>query len=368
MYTNLSTLRHALRLGIPALLLTIGSSRLAIAQDPPPTRLPGMTVTATPMPGPKIMVGVVRDTAGFPVPGAEVIIPGLARRLIANGEGIFRFDSVPKGKHTMRARKLGYAPQIREFTVDSAGGLAEFELMPLARALPAMVSASERPGITGVVGDTAYEVIPGVTVTALGGGLHTESDSSGKFYIPAKGGSHMVRFTKPGYADKLVTVTYPADSGRRISVWMSPKTIGTPIREVHNFDDLSERIAWTKPQNRLVYTHEQLVNFGSEWVYDAVQSAASRFNSREPYSRDCMVMVNGGPAIANLSHLTVDEVETVEIYGSGSDVARGTPRTRTLAGRGRAIASPQPAMSNTNRASIENGPRVCPSAVYVWLR
>jgi hypothetical protein len=368
MYTNLSTSRRALQLSIAALLLTIGTPRFAIGQDPPPpTRLPGMTVTATPMPGPKIMVGIVRDTSGFPIPGAEVIIPGLERRLIANDDGVFRFDGVPKGKHTMRARKMGYAPQIREFVVDSTGGIAEFELMPLARALPAMVSSSERPGITGVVGDTAYDPIPEVIVRDLGGGLHAASDSNGSFYVAAKGGSHMVRFTKPGYIDKLVSVTYPADSGRRISVWMQPKTAETPVREFHNFDDLAERVAWTKPQNRLIYTHEQLVKLGSEWVYDAVQSAASRFNAREPYSRDCMVVVNGGPAIANLSHLTVDEIETVEIYGGGSSVTRGTPRTTTLGKRGRAAATVQPAMSNRDRATIENGTRNCPM-VYVWLR
>jgi len=368
MYTKLSTVRHALRLGTLAPLLTIGLPQLLSAQDPPPARLPGMISTATPLPGPKIMIGVVRDTAGLPIPGAEVIIPGLARRLIANGDGIFRFDDVPRGKHTMRARKLGYAPQIREFLVDSAGGIAEFELMPLAHALPAVVSGSERPGISGIVGDTAFESVADVFVRAVGDGLHATSDSSGRFYIPAKGGSHMVRFSKPGYLDKLVSVTYPADSGRRILVWMQPMTRDIPMREVHNFDDLQERVSQTKPQNRLVYTHEQLEKFGSEWVYDAVQSAASRFNSREAYSRDCMVIVNGGPSIANLSHLTVDEVETVEIYGHGSDIRRGTPGTVSLGKKGVPVAQAQPSISNTNRAVIENGTRVCPSAVYVWLR
>ena len=367
MYTILSTARHALRLAIPATLLTIGSPRVLLAQDPP-TRLPAIISTATPLPGARIMLGIVRDTAGFPIPGAEVIIPGLAKRLVANGDGVFRFDDVPKGRHTMRARKLGYAPQVREFTVDTAGGIAEFELLPLARALPPVVSSSDRPGISGIVGDTAFESIADVVVRAVGGGLHTISDSSGRFYIPAGGGSHLVRFTKPGYVDKLVSVTFPSDSGRRIMVWMQPLTRDIPLREFHNFDDLGERVSQTKPQNRLIYTHDQLEKFGSEWVYDAVQSAASRFNSREQYSRDCMVIVNGGPSITNLSHLTVDEVESVEIYGAGSDIRRGTPGTVTLGARGRPTPRGQPSMSNANRAVIENGTRACPPAVYVWLR
>jgi hypothetical protein len=359
MYTNVSTARHALQLSLPALLLTIGSPRVTRAQQPP-TRLPGMVVTATPMPGPKIMTGVVLDTTGTPIPGAEIIIPGVSKRLYSDANGVFRFDGVPRGKHTMRARKLGYAPQIREFAVGDSGGVAEFELVPMARALPAVVSSVDRPGISGIVGDTAFDPLVASSIRVVGAGLHTETDSLGKFYLAARGGSHMVRIGKEGYLDKLVSVTYPADSGRRITVWLQPKTADTPVREAHNLDDLQERLAWQKPQRRLIYTHEQLEKFGSEWVYDAVASAASRFNQREPYSRDCMVMVNGGPSIANLSHLTIDEVETVEIYGAPSvprlPSARPGPRGATGAG-----------MTNNDRAAIENGSRNCPT-VYVWLR
>src|SRR4051812_2814253 len=183
MYTNLSTVRHALRLGFPVLLLTIGSSNL-LAQDPPPlTRIRGVTVTATPLPaGPNVMVGVVRDTAGFPIPGAEVIIPDLKLRLLANGEGIFRFEGVRNGKHVMRARKVGYAPQVREFALDSAGGVAEFELVPVTTSLAPVVAWSDRPGISGVVADTAFQPIAGAFVRLLGEGQHAETDSAGRYY------------------------------------------------------------------------------------------------------------------------------------------------------------------------------------------
>lgn len=369
MYTNVPTLRRAVRSGYSVLLLTIGSSQAAAGQDPP-ARLPGMVVTATPMPGPKIMVGIVRDTSGHPIPGAEIIIPGYARKLYSNAEGIFRFDDVPRGKHTMRARKIGYAPQVREFTLGDEGGVAEFDLMPMARALPAMVSSADRLGISGVVGDTAFRAVPQATVRLLANGTETTTDSLGGFYLPAKPGQYMVRIGKPGFTDKIVGVTVPKDSGRRISAWLQPRMLPIPVREAHNIDDLQSRIAWVKPTDRLYFTHEDLVRFGSEWVYDAVESARMRNHPppKEHYSRDCMVVVNGGPAITNLAHLTVDEVESLEIYVSGGST-RGRVGTVSLGKRGRPVVSSTPAKySNRELANFENHTRNCPVAVYVWLR
>lgn len=354
-------------LGIPALLVSTGPAALG-AQDPP-TRLPGMVVTATSMPGPRIMVGIVRDTAGNPLADAEVIIPGFARKLYSNADGTFRFEGIPGGKHRMRARKIGFAPQIREFSLGDDGGVAEFELVPMARALPAMVSAAARLGISGVVGDTAYQAVPTAVVRLLANGLQVETDSLGAFYLPAKPGRYLVSVTKPGFASKIVGVTVPDDSGRRLSVWLQPRSGPIPIREAHNVDDLQTRLAWTKPTDMLYYTHEDLVKRGMEWVYEAVQSAWSRSHPppREPYSRDCMVVVNGGPSITNLSYLTVDEVESVEIHVNGGST-RGRVGTTMLGRRGqKTTASPQ-AHSNLDRYSIENGTRVCPPAVYVWLR
>jgi hypothetical protein len=373
MYTKLSTARHALQLGTSALLLTIGSSRL-LAQDPPPlTKLRAVTVTAPPLPGPNIMLGIVRDTAGIPIPGAEVIIPGLQKRLVTNAEGVVRFESIRKGKHTMRARKVGFAPQIREFQLDSAGGVAEFVLAPMIAVLQPMVVASERPGISGVVGDTAFEPIAGAFVRLMGEGDHVETDSAGRFYFPAKGGTHTLAISKVGYDPKLVSVNYPADSGRKVTVWLNDVTHLQTVLERQALDSLRMRLAWATPQKRMLWTHAQLEEFGSDFVFDAVNAASARNNVLGGYDRDCMVIVNGGPGIVNLSHLTVDEIETVEVYSTPSTPAYPVGRGRKLPlsiqnpGRaGKTISTPA-LTPMTARAAIENGSRICPT-VYVWLR
>jgi hypothetical protein len=370
MYTILSTCRPALRAAFAAAGLALGSPRLLIAQDPPPLiKLRPVEVTSTPLPGPNVMMGVVRDTSGIPIPGAEVIIPELRLRLLTNGDGVFRFEGVAKGKHEMRARKLGYAPQIREFALDSAGGVGEFSLVPLTRTLLPLIVSAPGLGIHGVVGDTSFQPIAGAFVRLVGGGMHTETDSLGRFHLPAKPGTHTLLISRVGYDGKLVSLTVPQDSGRRVTAWLSDVTHLPTVNELNNIENLRLRTAWTKPQHRRVFAHDELEKFGSEWVYDAIATTGSRFDSRELYSNDCMVVVNGGPSISNLAHLTVDEVAFVEVFAPvppPMPVRRPQPSTSITTRGGKSITVPS-AMTNINRAVIENGTRSCP-LIYAWLR
>src|SRR4249919_451275 len=110
----------------PALLLLLAAP--AVGQDP--VRLPGVRVTAAPpLPGPKIFAGVVRDTETTPLEGVEIIIPDLQRRVMSKADGSFRFTDMPKGNFQMRARKIGYAPQVRSFKMEGEGGAGAFELV-----------------------------------------------------------------------------------------------------------------------------------------------------------------------------------------------------------------------------------------------
>lgn len=332
---------------------------MAAAQDP--VRLPTVVVTAPAMPGPRILTGVVRDTGGIEIDGVEIIIPGLRRHVYSNADGIFRFDDIPKGKHTIRARKFGYAPQIREFVVDTAGGLAEFELLPIPRALPPMVTSAERGGLSGVVGDTAFQTLPGAFVRLLGGsGMHTETDSLGTFFMPVEAGTYMVSISKPGFTDRVVGVTIPRDSGRRIQAWLQPQVGKIPVREFHNIDDLRFRLAWRSKTQSTLYTRADFERLEFRTVYDAVNSTHAK-NLSTQYSYDCNAMVNGGPATTSIAWLSLDEVETLEIYPAGHQI-------RTTVARDRPNSQSRPSsLSNTNRANIQNSTRICPT-IYVWLR
>lgn len=350
--------RRPLRLAFGGVLAGLApASRVAAAQQP--TRLPAVVVNAAPdRPGPRKVAGVVRDTAAVALDSVEVSITSLQRRVFSKADGTFLFTDVAPGKYEVRARKLGYGPQIREMVVDSAGPTGMFSLVPLPYVLRPVVTTVARGGLSGVVGDTAFNALGGAEVRVLGHDAHTITDSTGSFYIPIKAGSYLVAVKDPGFADRLVSVIVPPDSGERIRVTLAPPTRPPTVREVHNFDDLGQRLAWRNTQHSRVYTHAELVAMNIEWIHDAVQRGFREIHSGPPglLDADCLAVVNGGPDVVQIGKLTTDDIETVEIYDGGP--SRPTNR--------RPIAKMP--MSNTERASFANFAKPCASLVYVWLR
>jgi len=320
------------------------------------------------------MAGRVRDTSLFLVEGVEVSIPKLQRRTYSRADGSFRFDSLKKGTYEVRARKFGYGPQVIEVKVDSLGGLGDFELVPIPRALPAVVTSAARLGLSGVVADTAFENLPGAFVKVLGHGMSTETDSMGSFYLPVGQGSYMVSITKPDFADRVVSVRIPSDSGRRITVSLQPSSGEPTVREAWNLADLGYRTAWFQTAGKFAfYTHEEMEKLGIEWIDDAVRGGAGRAGFFREVDAKCSAIVNGGPKIAMLSELTVDEIESVEIYAAGGRnlgiASRRPPSSgRIVSGRsGVANSRPATSLTNVERAGAANRGKSCP-IVYVWTR
>lgn len=367
-------MRHLIGTSAAAAAVLAIVSLPARAQDP--VRLPGVKVVGTAdKPGPRLLVGIVVDTAGNVIAGAEVTIPGLVKRQFTKDDGTFRFDSVGSGKHRMRARKIGYAPQVREFEVDSAGGVAEFQLLPIVRALPAMVSTANRRGLTGYVANMDLQAVAGANVRLLGTGMRATTDADGNFFIPAEAGRYMIAIEREDYTTKLVGVSIPKDSGRHVNAWlMRSVTNGMPKPMGASWivEDLRERQAWTRPQHKVLYTREDLARLKIEWLYDAVAMTWSKFPRKDgqSFSRDCAVVVNGGPGIAILEDLTIEDVETVEIYASfaavGSTTAATAPRSKNA--RLKASTFNTPGSGPLLREAVSwNWTRACP-AIYVWGR
>jgi len=354
-------------------LLAVG--RPLHAQDP--ARLPAVVVNAAPdLPGPRKLVGVVRDTTGVPIDSVEVSIPSLQRRSFTKLDGSFLFGDIKPGKYQVRARKIGYAAQTREFVVADSGGTGAFALLPLPYVLRPVITSAGRGGLSGVVGDTAFNALVGANVRLLGKSASTKTDSLGQFYLPLQAGSYLVRVTQPGFVDRLVSVIVPKDSGQRIRVTLAPPTRPLTIREFHNFDDLNSRLNWRSRANTRVYTRAELLQMKIEWVYDAVMIGYHEIHSGPPGSldKDCAAIVNGGPAYTEIGKLTVDDIETVEVYGGSTTqsmpVSNGRRPPKPVPGqpipRAQLTFNPVP-LSNTEQASWANFTKTC-TTVYVWLR
>lgn len=67
------------------------------------------------------VVGVVRDTAGQPLPNARVVINELGRSTLTGGDGTFAFRSLRPGTYHLDATLLGYAPAHAVVTVPAEG-------------------------------------------------------------------------------------------------------------------------------------------------------------------------------------------------------------------------------------------------------
>lgn len=341
-----------------------------IRAQEPPARLPAVIVNAAPAkPGARKLAGVVRDTTGFPVDGVEITIASSHRRTTSSGNGAFQFDNLAPGSYEVRARKFGYAPQVRTIVVDSAGGAGAFAMVSIPVPLLPVVSSASRGGLSGVVGDTAFHPLRGAEVRIVGHSDMTLTDSSGAFYMPVRPGNYTVAISEPGHDFKVVGVIVPSDSGRRITAYLTPRSRPPSVREVHNLEDFATRMAWRTVQNSKVFTRAELEEKGIEWVIDAVQMGSGWVGGRQDLDHDCVAVKNGGPAYVSLQSLMVEEIETIEVYKTAA-IAGPAPLPPGQGARvvnNRRASAPRIQATNSREAMLENRGKLC-ALVYVWLR
>jgi hypothetical protein len=356
------------------LLVTLVSIAVAgVARAQAPVRLPGVQITATmEKPHAHAIIGVARDTAAVPIEGVEVSIVDLKRRVFAGADGKFRFDDIRPGEYSVRARKVGYAPQVRTVTVDEDGGISEFALLPIAQSLQPMVVSVGRGGLGGIVGDTAFNALKGAVVRLLGAGRMVATDSSGLFFFDVHPGKYFVGVKQPGFVDKTLMVRVPKDSGKYVALYLEPRNGKINPRSVYNMEDLAARMASRTATNSMVYSSEDLESMGVVWIGDALQNAVTRSAPR-PYvvDTDCYAVLNGGPEIVNIKDLTREDIVSMEVYpigAGGSPPVVGVQKssyTRWPRKTGTAITG----LTNTKEAGEANfyGGKRCP-LIYVWKK
>jgi hypothetical protein len=349
-----------------------GVAVTASAQDP--VRLPGIRITAdVEPPGPNRIAGVVRDTFSLAIDGVEITLPLLQKRAVSDSAGKFRLEGVRPGTYEVRARKIGYAPQIKTVEVDKSGGIAAFELLPRMATLPVAISTASRGGLSGTVGDTGYRAIAHARIRILGKADRGETDSLGHFFFPVAAGRYVVAIQQDGFQEKIVSVTVPPDSGRHMTVLLPPHQ--RTVREAWNIPDFDRRLALRTNVGSWVFTHDELEKFGFDWASDAIARGLGMAGASNSLSPGCHATVNGGPGAVEIAKLTIDDVETVEIYADRSNAQRITERPGRINNIGgpKGIADSRAAtrlpLTNTEVASFYNqGIRPPCPIVYIWMR
>jgi hypothetical protein len=302
-------------------------------------------------PGPRVIVGVVIDTAGYRVDSAEVLIRSVERRAMTNAEGMFRFDDLKPGMYDLTVRKIGFFPQVRRIRLAENGGVAHFEVVRRVFALPPAVTVATQLGLSGVVGDTAYNIVSGAVISTIASDHRTVSDSTGAFYLDLKPGRYIVRVERAGFAPQLASVTLPSDSGRKIVVWMTPSTTFSQARAAWAFDAMQDRILRMNPVWSKILTREDILHAG----FDNIKQLATMATGQR-MEDECLATIDGGPARVPIWSLDPNDVEMMEAYTT-------PPPKPTNARIVQGVFGTRP----DTRGQFKN-PTDCGASLFIWLR
>lgn len=314
--------------------------------------------------------GQVRDTAGQPIDGVQVLALSAGRTALTGPDGRFQMDTFPIGKERFLFRRLGFNRV--EATVVISGHDEELvvRMTPLAQELAPIVVRGRRSGVFGVVIDPVDQPIVDVEVTVLGGAVATRTDSLGRFNLPSvPAGTFMMMVRKRGYFVVRQSVTLPLDESLDLTVLLGPVPSGLNNRTISRLAGFGGILdmAWDAHQSRrmrctggnsVFVPREEIAAAGGLRLDYALPRAPSALNRGfDPLElRGYALFIDGRDATGwPLSSIAAADVEAVEVY-RGSRRSAFTP-TSILPGSGTPTS---PAFASS---------RLCPDGtVWVWLR
>jgi hypothetical protein len=109
-----------------------------------------------------------------------------------------------------------------------------------------------------------------------------------------------------------MSVTVPANEGRKIAAWLAPQSEAAAIREGVALFDLEQRLMRRSPMWTKLYTHEDLRRLNIRDATDAVQ----RFRGQRPDSWDCAYVDGDKTKHLPLWAIAADEIELLEADGA----------------------------------------------------
>ena len=282
--------------------------------------------------------GRVISTDGKPVAGADVELQGTTLSTRSGADGGFEFTGAPAGGTTLTFRRIGYLPTIAIVTIPDT---SEFEVTLVASSpeLDTVKVIAHLNVLAGVVVDSVYRGLPGVTVDLVGASQHTATDAAGRFTLTAvRSGTVVLRLRKLGFAP--VTRSVRLDAWRGLLVRMNglPNTLsegqlrdrsGFGAREFY-WREASERIT-VKGTRAAIVSREELAEWGGSSLLSAVlhaPSAAFVASDVQAAGMRACILQDGWRAVgpASLDAFRADDIEFVEIYPAGTELTSSVAR------------------------------------------
>lgn len=98
------------------------------------------------------LVGVVADSTGAPILGADVSIAGAGAQVVTDNRGQFRLLYLPAGPVTITVRRLGFAPAVVQIAAPQPGiatSMVRVQLTPVPTVLLPVVIRAKHADYTG---------------------------------------------------------------------------------------------------------------------------------------------------------------------------------------------------------------------------
>jgi hypothetical protein len=272
--------------------------------------------------------GVVKDLDGKPISEVVIDVDGAKKHVLTDDRGRFRIEKLQADTITMIVRRVGLVPQTIEFALAPGQNELDITMEPVPQALDAVRSATAQTGLFGIVGDTAFDIIPGATVSTIVHRATSTTNEKGQFYFdPVKPGADMVDVRKVGYRPRIVSFTMPPKGGQRVAIWLTPLPAGLDERAMRRLSahsnalmqelfDFSQRRRWASSTRSMFATREQLAEYASGMRADDAIEHLPRFGIVRPDDIDC-VIVDGTMAPGFLQDYAANEIETLEITALG---------------------------------------------------
>jgi len=269
------------------------------------------------------VTGTVRDSAGGPLTGAEVLLA--ERRVLTTAQGNFRFDSLPAGSHLITVRLVGYTAHRARITVRAGSWHWNFVLRPATPVLPTLRVDARWTGIYGTVSDSSLQPLAGIRLQLVGrGGGEVTTDSSGRFaFLSAREGQYVLRTAPPGYAEERWFIDLRKGEGVEYAIRLRPSRVLAAKADEVAVEELGRRLVLNLRNDRL--NAGGLERYGSLNLCDVPRIAARVKGPRD----DLTIILNGIEVLSSMSvrdlcSWRADEVELVEF---GETVCRDVTRT-----------------------------------------
>ena len=279
-------------------------------------------------PASAVLTGTVNGLDGKPIAEVIVDVSAAKKHAVTDDHGHFRIEKLPADSITMIVRRVGLVPQTIEITLVPGPNEVSVTMEPVPQVLDAVRSATAQTGLFGIVGDTAFNLIPGAAVTTIVHHATTTTNEKGQFYFdPVKPGADMVDVRKLGYRPRIVSFTMPEKGGQRVAIWLTPLPAGLDDRAMRRLSapsnalvqelfDFGQRRRWASSTRSMFATREQLAQYASGMRADDALPHLPRFGTVRPDDVDC-VIVDGTMAGGLLQDYAADEIETLEITAVG---------------------------------------------------